>query len=421
MNAAFAAAADSFWEQSAARRLILHVGGNTTYRVKFYASTPREELLAGIREVLGVRPGTPLRFRDADGDIVVLAASMPDSTHLHVTVEVGAAASLGVQAVAAAAILAPAAVAALAPAAAGAIAAPPDAALAAAAPVAADAPPAAAAAVAAGLAAEALGGAGTGAPGVAAAVGGAIAGDGDAWQRWTTWFSDAGEPTEVVVTDTRFQIQKYNCRPFWAFGDVIPAEGGPYYGTIEFTDSLPCCMFIGVVPADQASMSTGGTDEEFMMELQTVGLRGIRHGSRMEPGATVGIYADPAKKQVVIVNHNTPRTGTARFDDVPFPVKLALRGNKHEVDAAWTREPMPVVGIDNSDAALLANRDAQLDAAEEAAAAAAAAAAASAAAAAAEEGEEDNVGDEGEGEEDEVGSDENDSGGNASHGALQLP
>ena len=57
--------------------------------VRFSATTTRDELLAGICETIGVAPLSPLRFRDEDGNIVLLSASIPSDLELHVAVEAG--------------------------------------------------------------------------------------------------------------------------------------------------------------------------------------------------------------------------------------------------------------------------------------------------------------------------------------------
>ncbi len=60
------------------RTLVLHFG-TRTLRVKFFPGGPRSDLLAGIREVLGVAEDAPLRFRDAGGDIVLVT---PAGAHM---------------------------------------------------------------------------------------------------------------------------------------------------------------------------------------------------------------------------------------------------------------------------------------------------------------------------------------------------
>jgi hypothetical protein len=75
--------------KSSERSLTLHYS-SSTYRVAFYAQTPRDEMLAGIREVLGLPPAAPVRFRNAAGDVVLISSSAPSGTELHVTVESGA-------------------------------------------------------------------------------------------------------------------------------------------------------------------------------------------------------------------------------------------------------------------------------------------------------------------------------------------
>ncbi|KAG2496213.1 hypothetical protein HYH03_005811 [Edaphochlamys debaryana] len=56
------------------RMLILHFGSGVVQRLKFFSRSSREDLLTGIREVLGVATDTPLRFRDEDGDILLVTA-----------------------------------------------------------------------------------------------------------------------------------------------------------------------------------------------------------------------------------------------------------------------------------------------------------------------------------------------------------
>ncbi len=71
------------------RLLILHFG-QTTQRLKFFPQGTRDDLLSGIREVLGLPCESPLRFRDGDGDIVVISPiGLPSGIQLHVEIEEG--------------------------------------------------------------------------------------------------------------------------------------------------------------------------------------------------------------------------------------------------------------------------------------------------------------------------------------------
>ncbi len=54
------------------RSLELH-WGTSTQRVKFFPHGSLTDLLAGIRGLMGVAEDAPLRFRDIEGDIVLLA------------------------------------------------------------------------------------------------------------------------------------------------------------------------------------------------------------------------------------------------------------------------------------------------------------------------------------------------------------
>jgi hypothetical protein len=72
----------------ASTTLKLFHSGSGPVLVRVFAGTPREVLLEGVREALGVPPGAPLRFRDEDGAICVVWSGMP-STVLLVAVEEG--------------------------------------------------------------------------------------------------------------------------------------------------------------------------------------------------------------------------------------------------------------------------------------------------------------------------------------------
>ena len=68
--------------------LTLFKDGAGPLPVRFFPPLPRADLLEGLREAVGVAPAAPLRFRDSDGAVVIVAPSMPDAT-LHVKVESG--------------------------------------------------------------------------------------------------------------------------------------------------------------------------------------------------------------------------------------------------------------------------------------------------------------------------------------------
>ena len=57
--------------------------------VTVFAGTERRDLIDGICEVLGVALGSPLRFRDETGSIVIFSSMVPDGTVLHVSCELG--------------------------------------------------------------------------------------------------------------------------------------------------------------------------------------------------------------------------------------------------------------------------------------------------------------------------------------------
>jgi hypothetical protein len=73
---------------TAARRVTLYFGDQCVGLV-VYPGTPRDELLASVREVLGVPLAAPLRFRDADGAVVLLSGAVLDGATLHVKLEQG--------------------------------------------------------------------------------------------------------------------------------------------------------------------------------------------------------------------------------------------------------------------------------------------------------------------------------------------
>jgi hypothetical protein len=66
---------------------LYHNVGGARIELRVYVGTPADELVAMIREMLGLRG--QLRFRDDTGILVVLSSHFPDGTRLHVTEEAG--------------------------------------------------------------------------------------------------------------------------------------------------------------------------------------------------------------------------------------------------------------------------------------------------------------------------------------------
>lgn len=81
--------AGNFVQKGMSTTLTLFSEGRGPLSVLFFPSSTRGELLEGIREAIGApAAGSPLRFLDEDGEIVIIAPTMPPCT-LHVKVEAG--------------------------------------------------------------------------------------------------------------------------------------------------------------------------------------------------------------------------------------------------------------------------------------------------------------------------------------------
>ena len=79
---------DNVEKKSGKKKLVIHFNSSVQHLV-YYQYTRREEMMTGIREILGLRVKTPLRFRDENGDTVIISSFMPNNTELHAAVEQG--------------------------------------------------------------------------------------------------------------------------------------------------------------------------------------------------------------------------------------------------------------------------------------------------------------------------------------------
>lgn len=76
-------------KRASTKTLVLHYG-TAKVAIEVFSRTTRVDLLAGVREALGIRADAPLRFRDAGGSVVILSSSFSSGTELHVATESGA-------------------------------------------------------------------------------------------------------------------------------------------------------------------------------------------------------------------------------------------------------------------------------------------------------------------------------------------
>ena len=70
------------------KKLKLFYSGESV-QLAYALGTSRIELLSEVRNAIGVENNAPLRFRDAEGNIVVISDSLPHEIQLHVSVELG--------------------------------------------------------------------------------------------------------------------------------------------------------------------------------------------------------------------------------------------------------------------------------------------------------------------------------------------
>ena len=76
--------------ENSPKLLVLHYRG-VRQRVKFFSGISRNDFMISLREVLGLKPLSPLRFRDAEGDVTLVSPTgVPDVCELHVEVASGA-------------------------------------------------------------------------------------------------------------------------------------------------------------------------------------------------------------------------------------------------------------------------------------------------------------------------------------------
>jgi hypothetical protein len=276
-----------------ARRVTLYFGDQCVSLVA-YPGTPRDELLASVREVLGVPLAAPLRFRDADGAVVLLSGAVPDGATLHVKLEQGFPLS-GEDA-----------------------AASPD------------------------SPAE-RGGGGGGASGEwrtwASSHGGSVTEEGLMYENtdgpkgfWALTHAVPARGRHYVTVDVLST----------SMANSEDAEG-----------TRVCCVTIGLVPAAVVSMPSEHIHHDeawpYMVPVGGIGLgpAGVMSPpSRTEPAMTIGVFIDMEKRRAVLVNHARPQDGAVRFDGLPAGgVKVAVQGPKHRITARLTRAELPAGGV----------------------------------------------------------------------------
>jgi hypothetical protein len=254
--------------------------------LKVFPGTPRDELLAGIREVLGIAIGAPLRFRDADGDVVMLSSMMPSGTVLHVEVASGAA--------------------------------PPPAAV---------GPEAAAARPTAPAPAPAPAPAATPAPAPAAAASGAGEPDFRCWS-----IALGGEINGGGRGFTAGRGSEGHCEAWWAGTPGWPATGRHYF-VLNVTSTRACCISLQLTPASQtAGEGTHMSEAPCAVALNGVGSPDVRTSWTRSAGpGRIGILWDADTARVLWLDHDHPETHPALYKKVPTPCRLFLQAPKHGI------------------------------------------------------------------------------------------
>jgi len=70
------------------KKLKLFYSGESV-QLAYALGTSRFELLCEVRNAIGAQKNAPLRFRDAEGNLIVLSDRLPNEIHLHVSIESG--------------------------------------------------------------------------------------------------------------------------------------------------------------------------------------------------------------------------------------------------------------------------------------------------------------------------------------------
>ena len=274
-----------------ARRVTLYFGDHCLSLVA-YPGTARDELLASVREVLGVPAAAPLRFRDADGAVVLLSGAVPDGATLHVKLEQGFPLSEEDAAAAAAA-------------------------------------------------AERGGGGAGGASGEwrtwASSHGGNVTEEGLMYEN-TDGSRGFWALTHAVPARGRHYVTL----------DVLSTD----MASSEDAKAMRvCCVTIGLVPATVVSMPSCHISHDeawpYMVSVGGLGLGPARLVARSGgPAMTIGVFIDMEKRRAVLVNHARPQDGAVRFDGLPAGgVKVAVQGPKHVITARLTRAELPAGGV----------------------------------------------------------------------------
>eukprot|EP00798_Chlamydomonas_sp_ICE-L_P008511 gene8510-4870_t len=274
-----------------ARLLMVHFGSTIKFRVKFYPQGARDELLAGIREILGLAPATPLRFQDLDGDVVLISPlGMPSGTELHCAIEQG--------------------------------------------------PPFQGIVAPSRLPSSRLGDAALETSGMPC-IGPPSSLE---WRRWDR--AESGSITEDGLKyDSKGGLGQHPASVRWSvFTPTLPSTGTHYF-VIRLSD-LPCCVSIGLVPASVQSFTqsllVGSMDYPFMVALNRIGKGppptvndGMEQTTDTAKEMAVGVYFNMDERMLVLVPHDdlTNPERAIRMDDIPIPAVFAMVAPKHHLAA----------------------------------------------------------------------------------------
>ncbi len=293
--------------------------GTAQQMVKFFEGSSREDILAGIREVIAAPPDAQLRFRDEDGDVVLISSAMPSGTVLHVSMELGipfqgsvflqppapmsAAASLPspvpvpVPAVTSTAASPRAAVVMQMPVPVPAVASQPD-------------------------------------PSVQSV-------------EWRFWHRAEGG--QISREGLQFDVSDDGATNGFAVYSAILPKTGKHYVVLEFSKRL-CCLSLGFLPATMGTLPNKGLISDVayphMVSLKGIGESGdsfalVRNTHEEASELDIGIFIDVDHDTAVLLPHGAGLETAVRMD-LSFTGRiLALVGPKHYVSCRIRRCELP--------------------------------------------------------------------------------
>ncbi|GAX78837.1 hypothetical protein CEUSTIGMA_g6274.t1 [Chlamydomonas eustigma] len=319
-----------------ARSLTILFGLNyQRVKFKFYPTGSREDLLAGIREVIGAEPDAKLRFTDSTGDIIVLSPSgIPNGAVFHVSVYKGPPQTerFFQNTHSHPTIALPP----CPPSPSNSEATPPK--------TPPNVPPSSS---------HVRFPAGTSSSSDTVPFS-STASSAAEWRRWA--YSE-GVDVSNVGTKFRAAFQASGDEAWAVYTPPIPTRGKHYF-VIWLPPPRPCCASIGVIPKALCGLLPrhrciiGDAAYPHMVSLMSLGVKGgARYSdlSAMYPPQSIdlGVYFDMDRRMVVMVPHEDPMNEelAVRFDNVPVPLCFALCSPKHALQGMIRLSAIPSTGV----------------------------------------------------------------------------